>query len=235
MNDINTTGLNSRDANELLRKNLKNNPDSLNVTSESPVIASELKHILENANYSVEITDDEGKILLIATRENSATNPYNSDNDEPEKAEILKSEQIPISDYDFESESESESEQIPVSKIESQISPAKFRTAYIFSNTNFSRNKNFGLTFLNRSLQSIAKLDHKPDLIVLLNEAVKLALYNTSSCDTLKFLERNHTRILVSGLCSDTFGITETVGAGIIAELDEIFYEISGCERVISL
>ncbi len=231
MNDINTTGLNSRDASELLRKNLKNNPDSLNVTSESPVIASELKHILENANYSVEITDDDGKILLIATRENAATIP---DNDEPEKPEILKSEQISISDYapdaEFESETKAEREQIPA-----QISPEKFRTAYIFSNTNFSRNKNFGLTFLNRSLQSIAKLDHKPDLIVLLNEAVKLALYNTSSCDTLKFLERNHTRILVSGLCSDNFGITETVGAGIIAELDEIFYEISTCERVISL
>lgn len=95
--------------------------------------------------------------------------------------------------------------------------------------------KKYRLDFLNKFIASLTKTEHKPEIIGLINSAVKLAAYNSVTCDKLKKLEADGVRVLVSVSCADRLGITEALGAGITAEIHEIIDEIFACEKVVSI
>ena len=215
--DIDIRGTSSKNAIENVKNAIKNfnesiDYDGIRIFSESPVTASEIKRVLEANNFVVELADDDGRISVHGIRKSIKNNAVS----EPE----ILPEKLPEQD-------EAIKKKIP--------EKLKVSSAYLFSNQNFSRNKNYGKIFLNKTLKTIANLKTPPDVIALVNDSVKLALYNTSTCDLLKILERKGTRVLVSGMCSDNFGVTEIIGAGIISEIDEILEEVSACDKVISL
>jgi len=71
-------------------------------------------------------------------------------------------------------------------------------------------------------LGTLSQIANPPSVVALMNEGVKLALKNTSSCDHLLALQKKGTRVLVCGTCPNHFGITPDVGAGIISNMFEI-------------
>ena len=64
---------------------------------------------------------------------------------------------------------------------------------------------------------------------------MKLAAYNSPSCDALKRLEASGVRVLVSEDCADRRGITEALGAGVLTEMGAITDAVLACGKVISL
>ena len=68
-----------------------------------------------------------------------------------------------------------------------------------------------------------------------MNEGVKLALPEASTCDHLKDLERAGTNILVCGTCTNHFGITDRVGVGTISNMFEILEAVTGADKTLSI
>ena len=68
-----------------------------------------------------------------------------------------------------------------------------------------------------------------------MNGAVKLAAYDTNSCDVLKRLEAEGVKVLLSAPCADRLGITEALGAGLSVSLNEILKAVSSCEKLLSI
>ena len=81
----------------------------------------------------------------------------------------------------------------------------------------------------------LARAEPAPESIILLNDGVKLALFDSSTCDHLKDLEARGTQILISGVCTSHFGITDSIGAGVIANIYEIVDVINKANKVVSL
>ena len=89
--------------------------------------------------------------------------------------------------------------------------------------------------FLEKVIASLNEAKTKADLLCLINGAVKLAAYNSPSCDILKKLEADGVRVLISRTCSDRLGITEALGAGTLVTMSEILEAVSSCEKLLSL
>ncbi|MBQ7220213.1 MAG: hypothetical protein IJS28_04455 [Synergistaceae bacterium] len=89
--------------------------------------------------------------------------------------------------------------------------------------------------FLERVIASLPDTKNKPEVLCLMNGAVKLAEYNSPSCDILKKLEAEGVRVLISKSCADRLGITEALGAGMLVSLSEILEAVSCCEKLLSL
>ena len=84
-------------------------------------------------------------------------------------------------------------------------------------------------------LAGLARSEPVPESIILLNDGVKLALFDSSTCDHLKDLEARGTQILISGVCTSHFGITDSIGTGVIANIYEIVDVINKANKVVSL
>lgn len=97
------------------------------------------------------------------------------------------------------------------------------------------RNKELNSSFLKKFLLSLLKVSDKPNVIALLDSAVKIAAYNSPLCVILKKLETDGVQILISESCADRLGITEAVGAGVIVDMAEILDEIFSCSKIVSI
>lgn len=97
------------------------------------------------------------------------------------------------------------------------------------------RNKSHNSPFMRKFLLSLLKADRKPDVIALLDTAVKIAAYNSPLCVTLKKLEAEGVQVLVSEACADRLGMTEATGAGVIADMSELLDEIFSCGKIVSI
>ncbi len=109
--------------------------------------------------------------------------------------------------------------------------PAPDTTGVIIS----CRNKDYNSSFIKKFLLSLLKTNIKPDVIALLDSAVKISAYNSPTCVILKKLEAEGVQILISESCADRLGITEAVGAGVIADMSEILDDIFSCSKIISI
>ena len=95
--------------------------------------------------------------------------------------------------------------------------------------------KELGEVLIKGFLGTLSKLETPPAVLALMNEGVKLALSDASTCDHLKDLERTGTKILVCGTCTNHFGITERVGVGTISNMFEILEAVTGADKVLSV
>ena len=95
--------------------------------------------------------------------------------------------------------------------------------------------KELGEVLIKGFLGTLSKLETPPAVLALMNEGVKLALSDASTCDHLKDLERTGTKILVCGTCTNHFGITERVGVGTLSNMFEILEAVTGADKVLSV
>lgn len=79
-----------------------------------------------------------------------------------------------------------------------------------------------GDTLMKAFLGTVAKSDNTPCVIALMNEGVKMALPDRSTCDTLCELEEKGVRLLICGTCAKHFGITKEIKIGVISNMFEI-------------
>lgn len=80
-------------------------------------------------------------------------------------------------------------------------------------------------------LGTVAQSGELPSAIALMNEGVKLALPDRSTCDTLRGLEEKGVKLLICGTCTKHFGITGKIEVGVISNMFEITEAIFAAGR----
>ena len=112
----------------------------------------------------------------------------------------------------------------------------KARLAVLVAGKTLGReDKELGEVLIKGFLGTLSKLETPPVVLALMNEGVKLALPDASTCDHLKDLERAGTKILVCGTCTNHFGVTERVGVGTVSNMFEILEAVTGADKVLSV
>ena len=112
----------------------------------------------------------------------------------------------------------------------------KARLAVLVAGKTLGReDKELGEVLIKGFLGTLSKLETPPAVLALMNEGVKLALPDASTCDHLKDLERAGTKILVCGTCTNHFGVTERVGVGTVSNMFEILEAVTGADRILSV
>lgn len=108
---------------------------------------------------------------------------------------------------------------------------SKNATAVLIS----GENRKYRYDFLRKFLLSLMNSQIKPDIIALMNDSVKLAAYDSETCDYLKKLNADGVRILISESCADRLNLSEAVGTGELTDMSEIIERVLECEKVISI
>ncbi|MBR0069651.1 MAG: hypothetical protein IJP97_04070, partial [Synergistaceae bacterium] len=108
---------------------------------------------------------------------------------------------------------------------------SKNATAILIS----GENRKYRYDFLRKFLLSLMNSQIKPDIIALMNDSVKLAAYDSETCDYLKKLNADGVNVLVSESCADRLKLTEAIGTGELEDMSEIIERVLECEKVISI
>ncbi|MBQ3396834.1 MAG: hypothetical protein IJG34_10610 [Synergistaceae bacterium] len=108
---------------------------------------------------------------------------------------------------------------------------SKNATAILIS----GENRKYRYDFLRKFLLSLMDSRIKPDIIALMNDSVKLAAYDSETCDYLKKLNAEGVNVLVSESCADRLKLTEAIGTGELEDMSEIIERVLECEKVISI
>ncbi|MDR1376069.1 MAG: sulfurtransferase-like selenium metabolism protein YedF [Synergistaceae bacterium] len=197
------------------------------VLLDNPVSASNVRRFLENKGFSVQLKDDDGMLTILAGPKNEqikvAAVPSKKQGQEPPRqtrpgASTEPQEQAesarPFSDFPTEKET--------------------FSVLVTCQNIGQS-DQQLGDVLMKSFLGTLSQLDDAPLAVALMNEGVKLALYDSSSCDHLKNLEKKGTLILVCGTCVSHFHIAEQVGVGTISNMFEIVETLNKAKKIITL
>ncbi len=194
-------------ASDFLRDNsITNNEDELRVALTDISRVDEVKKALEAQGYvDVVPEDDDGNLFLMASKKQAIEEKT------PEPEQLTQSQPQPI----------------PI-----ELPPMEKNSTGVLISCEPEKYKQ---TFFKKVLASFLASRVKPNVIALMNGAVKLAAYNTQTCNYLKQLETMGVKVLISDSCSDTAGISESVGAGVMVDMSEIFEAIFLCEKVVSV
>ena len=123
--------------------------------------------------------------------------------------------------------------------MKSEIKPSAANDNKVIRNTSAvlisGENKKYRYDFLRKFLFSLMNSQIKPNIIALMNDSVKLAAYDSETCDYLKRLASDGVNILVSESCTDRLNMSEAIGTGELADMSEIIERVLECEKVISI
>jgi selenium metabolism protein YedF len=178
----------------------------IEVLLDNPVSASNVMRFLEGQGFSVQLRDDEG-MLTIAAR--------------------LREEAPKARDAAPE----------PQTRAQAQPSAPKGKETFSVFITTGTLGRNDGELgeILMKSFLSTLAQGNAPAVVALANEGVKLALYDSSSCDRLKSLEEKGVPVLVCGTCVSHFQIADQIGAGVVSNMFEIVESLNKADKVITL
>ncbi|MBQ9574497.1 MAG: hypothetical protein IJR27_04370 [Synergistaceae bacterium] len=183
-----------------------NKDDSIKILIDGPSQAETLKKFLEAQGFDdVVPEDDDGDLYIIASKSH------------------VKVTEEPLPE---------ESEPVPVQQ-EQTVHETKSTIGILISCRKSSRDYNS--PFIRKFLLSLLKTESKPDVIGLIDSAVKISAYNSPLCVILKKLETEGVNVLVSDSCAQRLGMTEATGAGVIADMSEILDDIFSCSKIISI
>ncbi|MBR0253902.1 MAG: hypothetical protein IJQ57_11180 [Synergistaceae bacterium] len=181
----------------------------------APTQFAETKKTLENLGFhDVLLEDDDGNLFVMASKVQAVN--------EVIEVKTVKTE-TPIEIPD----------NLPVAPVAVKAKPEiiKNSTGVLIS----CEAQKYKSPFIKKFLVSLVTSRIKPDVIALINGAVKIAAYNSPTCEYLKKLNSEGVKILVSDSCSDRIGVTEAVGVGELAEMSEILEEIFSCEKIVNI
>ncbi|MBQ7593865.1 MAG: hypothetical protein IJU48_05880 [Synergistaceae bacterium] len=214
---LNTAGKSETEAVNLVREVvMKNSENELKILIEGPLQAEYIKNFLATQGFdNILPEDDEGLLYLMASRPKQQEKKAKTDADDKE----YKQDKL-----------EQETEQ-PAPKPEKKFAAIKNSTGVLISCETGKYTQKFYRNFLS----SLIKAENKPDILALINGAVKLAAYNSQTCDFLKKLEAQGVKIFISEACADRLAMTGAIGAGVIIDMSEILDEIFACDKVISV
>ncbi len=90
-----------------------------------------------------------------------------------------------------------------------------------------------GEVLMKAYLGTLVKKDLPPVTLGLMNSAVKMALKESSTYDSLVELADRGTLILICGTCTKHFGITDEIKVGVISNMFEITEAVFGTSKPI--
>ena len=190
----------------------------LDVFLDNPVSASKVMKFLEDQGFGVQLEDDEGSIVIIARK-----------GEQHIKAAASKKQPAdPVNEAQ------------PISKPQttppSILTPEPSRTfSVLISNLALGNDQKLGETLMKSFLGALPETERPPLVVALMNEGVKLALYDSSSCDHLKNLEKKGASILICGTCANYFNIMDQIGAGAISSMPEIIEALNKADKIVTL
>jgi selenium metabolism protein YedF len=214
------------------------------VLLDNPISASNVRRFLENKGFNVQLKDDDGMITISASPQNDQIKAATL----PQKTDAQKT-QVQIQAQPLSGHSEAGEilpKEIPSKKVLSNevlskevLSNKKFSSetlAVLITCQNLGRSdQQLGEVLMKSFLGTLSQLDEAPLAVALMNEGVKLALYDSSSCDYLKNLEKKGTLLLVCGTCVSHFRIAEQIGAGTISNMFEIVETLNKAKKIMTL
>ena len=207
---VNATGRACPESVAMTRAALDKGAEELEVLVDNPEAATNVKRLLEGRGFRVLLQDDDGRLKLTAGKKKEPS----------ASASPARAPQAPAP---------ARAAPMPVPQ------PAEGLAVLITGKTLGRSDEELGEILVKGFLGALSQLDVPPRTVALINEGVKLALFDSSSCDHLKNLERKGTNILVCGTCVNHFGITDSVGAGVISTMFEIVEALNGSGRILSL
>jgi len=207
---VNTTGRACPESVAMTRAALDKGAEELEVLVDNPEAATNVKRLLEGRGFRVLLQDDDGRLKLTTGKK---TEPSVSTSRASASQAQAPAPAAPM----------------PVPR------PAEGLAVLITGKTLGRSDEELGEILVKGFLSAFSQLDVPPRTVALINEGVKLALFDSSSCDHLKNLERKGTNILVCGTCVNHFGITDSVGAGVISTMFEIVEALNRSGRILSL
>ena len=207
---VNATGRACPESVAMTKAALDKGAEELEVLVDNPEAATNVKRLLEGRGFRVLLQDDDGRLKLTTGKK---TEPSVSTSRASASQAQAPAPAAPM----------------PVPR------PVEGMAVLITGKTLGRNDEELGEILVRGFLSAFSQLDVPPRTVALINEGVKLALFDSSSCDHLKNLERKGTNILVCGTCVNHFGITDSVGAGVISTMFEIVEALNGSGRILSL
>ena len=231
---LNAEGKTGSDAVDFVKDSLSENENEreLKIIIDRPDQSEGITKYLTSEGFNVLLEDDDGTMFLLASKTAQDDNDSDSESEIDSEPEPESESDIKIQDFLTPIEVKDDT------KTASQVKPKVINNTVIKDSSAVIlsyENKKYMPAFTEKIIDSLNKSKIKPDVIVLMNNAVSLAAYNSQVCDELKELEANGVEILISESCADRLGLTEALGAGILTDMSEIFEKIFSCEKVISL
>jgi len=211
----------------------------IEVFLDNAVSASNVQRYLEKNGYRVRIIDDDGSIIIRGIM-------AEEDDEKQIREESLPPVQPPVrnvapTEPPLEEElplfPEPASAPVP-QPAGSRPSKPEFHSGYavlITRKTIGEENSLLGEVLMKGFLGTLSQINTVPSVMALMNEGVKLALKNTASMEHLAILEKKGVKILVCGTCTNHFGITSDIGAGVISNMFEISEALIASGKTISM
>ena len=216
---LNAVGRHGTELVKFFHGSLNDNENELKILIDGPIQVEEIRKILEPLGFSdFVLEDDEGNLFLMTSRKT----------EENKEKEIETAKPVPL----VEVSAPAAPVKISEPKERKEINIKLTHSTGVLISCETGKYKNI---FMKKILMSLVNSKIKPEVIALMNGAVNVAAYDSSTCDYLKELEADGVKILISHSCADLMGISEAIGAGNLVDMTEIFEEIFSCEKVISL
>jgi len=194
----------------LLKAEISRGETELEVLLDNPVSASSAMRFLESSGFSVHLKDDEGTITISARK-----------GEQPPKATTFK----------ISPSLNSKTHSNPQAK---EAQPASGTFSVLITGDSIGSDRKLGETLMKSFLNELQQMEHPPAAVALMNDGVKLALYDSSTCDHLKNLEKKGASILVCGACANYFNILDQIGAGSISGMPEIIETLNASGKIMT-
>jgi len=217
MKTINTKGKAWPEPMAIIKSELNRGETELEVLSDDPFSASNVMNFLENQGFSVQLKDDEGSITISARK---GGQPVRT-------AAFKKQPEAPVS----------EAKAVPKAAAPpGDLIPEPSRTLSILVTClALGHDQKLGETLIKSFLGALSNMGRAPVVVALMNDGVKLALYDSSSCDHLKNLEKKGALVLICGTCANYFNIMDKIGAGTISSMVEIIDALNKADKIMTL
>jgi len=190
----------------------------LEVLLDNPASASDVVRFLENNGFGVQLQDDEGAITISARKD-----------DQPPKTVTFKKQPAGPA-HEAQTVPAQTAPPCPV-----QTSEPSGTFSVLITCLDIGHDRELGEMLMKGFLGALAQMQSPPVAVALMNEGVKLALYDSSTCDHLKSLEKKGVSILICGMCVNHFNIMDQIGAGSISNMFEIIEFLNKAGKTITL
>jgi selenium metabolism protein YedF len=200
------------------------------VLLDNPVSASNVRRFLENKGFDVQMKDDDGMITISAGLKGEQVKAVTKS--PKSEGQNLPRPTLPQLQMQVQERQEKEQE----TRLLSGCPEGSETLSVLITCQTLGRSdQQLGEILMKSFLGTLSQLDNAPLAVALMNEGVKLALYDSSSCDHLKNLEKKGALLLVCGTCVSHFHIAEQIGVGTISNMFEIVETLNKAKKIMTL
>jgi selenium metabolism protein YedF len=210
----------SREPAAIIKEEIDRGEAELEVLLDNPVSASGVMRFLESKGFGVQLKDDEGAITITARKREQPANKTVAFKKQPDGA-ANGTQAVP------------RPQNTPPCPSPDTEPSGTF--SVLITNRALGGDRELGEILMKNFLGALPLMERLPLAVALMNEGVRLALYDSSSCDHLKNLEKKGVSVLICGTCVNYFNIIDQVGAGSISNMPEIIETLNKADRIMTL